>query len=265
MTEEVDLKAFHPYKADGLKRIGNKSDGGYIVHFPTLQYIECLLNYGVGYNVEFEKEFNKITGAPVYAFDPTMKKFRFFIEKIKNGEYYNTFKQIIKLLIWLAEEKILKNHKIQFIEEGLGADNTELFKTFDYHLSKYNLKNKKIFLKIDIEGAEYDVLSTKSFYDNLNNVVQLTMEFHFLKENIKKISEIIEKLSYTHSLIHIHGNNNGGTFTLNEKKIPEIIEVAFLHNSYLPDKSLSELDYPVVGLDYPCNPKREDIALDFFR
>lgn len=265
MRKPIDLKAFHPYKADGLKRIGNTNDGGYVVHFPSLQYVECLINYGVGYNVEFEKEFNKLTNAEVYAFDPTMKKLKFFFEKIKNGEYINTLKQVIKLLIWVSKEKSLKNHKIHFIEEGLSAENNELFKSFDYHLSRYDLHNKKIFLKIDIEGAEYDVLSQNSFYDNLHNVIQLTMEFHYAGENIEKISEIINKLSNTHSLIHIHGNNNGGTFLLNGKQIPEVIEAAFLHNSFLPDKTLSASNYPVEGLDYPCNKKKEDIELTFFK
>ena len=157
MRKPIDLKVFHPYKADGLKRIGNTNDGGYVVHFPSLQYVECLINYGVGYNAEFEKEFNKLTNAEVYAFDPTIKKLKFFVKKIKNGEYVNTFKQFIKLLLWLYKEKNLKNYKIHFIEEGLSAENNELFKSFDYHLSRYHLHNKKIFLKIDIEGAEYDV------------------------------------------------------------------------------------------------------------
>ena len=91
------------------------------------------------------------------------------------------------------------------------------------------------------------------------------MEFHYAGENIEKISEIINKLSNTHSLIHIHGNNNASTFLLNGKQIPEVIEAAFLHNSYLPDKTLSNLDYPVNGLDYPCNKHKEDIPLDFFK
>lgn len=265
MNKRVDLKVFNPYKADGLKRIGNPNDGGYVIHFPSLQYIDCLVNYGVGYNVEFEKEFNKITNKPVYAFDPTMKKLKFFIQKIKNGEYLNTLKQFIKLLLWVLQEKNLKKYKIHFIEEGLSADNNHSFKTFGYHLSKYKLQNKKIFLKIDIEGAEYDVLSGNDFYDNLNNVVQLAMEFHYAGQNIEKISEIINNLAKTHTLIHIHGNNNGGTFALNGKQVPEVIEVAFLHNSFLPDKTLSTLDYPVNGLDYPCNRHREDIKLDFFK
>jgi len=265
MSKIIDLKVFNPYKAEGLKRIGNSDDGGYAVHFPSLQYVDCLMNYGVGYDIAFEKEFNKITNKPVYAFDPTMKKLKFFVEKIKKGEYFNTFKQFIKLLLWLTREKNLKKHNIHFIEEGLSADNTESFKSFDYHLSRYNLEDKKIFLKIDIEGAEFDIFSQKKIYTNLNNVIQLVIEFHYAAENIEKISDIVNNISKTHSLIHIHGNNIGGTFAYNGKQVPQVFEVTFLHNSFLTDKTLSASDYPVKGLDYPCNRRKEDINLDFFR
>src|SRR5205085_2790054 len=147
-----------------------KNDGGYVIYFPSLQSVKCLVNYGVGYDVKFEKEFNKITKMPVYAFDPTMKKMTFLFEKIKNRQYYAACKQLIMLLRWLIQEKNLSKYQIKFIQEGLSNKNTELFRTFDYHLEKYNLRDEKIFLKIDIEGAEYDVLSDENFYNNINNV-----------------------------------------------------------------------------------------------
>ena len=265
MSKPIDLKVFNPYKVEGLKRIGNGNDGGYVIHFPSLQNTDCLMNYGVGYDVSFEKEYNKITGKPVYAFDPTMKKAEFFIEKIKNGEYKETVKKIVQLLLWLSREADLKKHRILFIQEGLAAENTDSFKTFDYHLSKYKLTEKKVFLKIDIEGAEFEVFSKNDFYNNLNNVTQLVIEFHYAGKNLESIADIITKLSGTHSLIHIHGNNCGPTFTYNKKQIPEVFEVTFLHNSFLPEKILSASGYPIAGLDFPSTKKRKDIQLDFFK
>ena len=91
------------------------------------------------------------------------------------------------------------------------------------------------------------------------------IEFHYIGKNLEKTADIINKLSNTHSLIHIHGNNCGPTFTYNGKQIPEVFEVTFLHNSLLPEKNLSESDYPVKGLDFPSTKKREEIQLDFFR
>lgn len=265
MSKIIDLKIFNPYKTDGLKRIGSTNDGGYVVHFPSLQHTDCLINYGVGYDISFEKEYNKVTGNPVYAFDPTMKKTAFFVEKIRSGKYVETLKQSLSLLLWTLQEKDLKKYNIHFVEEGLAAENTALFKTFDYHLSKYNLAEKKVFLKIDIEGAEFEIFSKKDVYNKLKNVVQLVIEFHYAGKNIETIADIINRLSDTHSLIHIHGNNIGPSFAYNGKQVPEVFEVTFLHNSFLPEKTLSNLNYPVNGLDFPCNKKKEDIQLDFFK
>ena len=265
MANLVDLKIFNPYKVNGLKRVGNSNDGGYVIHTPSLEHVDCLINYGVGYNVEFEKQFNKLTGVPVYAFDPTMKKAKYFIEGFKRGEYVNTLKLMVKLMLWLPKEKELKNYKIDFVEEGLADKNTEEFKTYDYHLTKYKLRDKKVFLKIDIEGAEYDTLKDENFYKNFDNVVQLVIEFHYLGTRLSELAEIMNKISRTHSLIHIHGNNIGGTFSYNSKSVPEVIEAVFLHNSFIPEKELSTESYPINGLDLPCNSKWKDIPLDFFK
>jgi hypothetical protein len=265
MANLIDLKIFNPYKVKSLKRLGNSNDGGYVIHTASLEHVDCLVNYGVGYNVEFEKQFHKLTGMPVYAFDPTMKKVKYFANGFRRGEYINTLKQIIKLMLWLPKEKELKQYKINFIEEGLADKNSEDFKTYDYHLSKYNLHDKKVFLKIDIEDAEYDVLKNENFYKSFNNVVQLVIEFHYVSKRLSELAEIVNKLARTHSLIHIHGNNIGGTFSYHGKTIPEVIEAVFLHNSYMHEKVLSTESYPIKGLDLPCNNRWKDIPLDFFK
>ncbi len=154
-----------------------------MVHVPSLQYVDCLMNYGVGYNVKFEKQFYKLAKKPVYAFDPTLKQTSYITDELKRGEWYTGSKHIFRLLMWQLQEKSLPKQGIQFIEEGLAGSNYELFKTLDYHLSKYNLHNKKLFLKIDIEGAEYDVLKEDSFYTNVQNVVQLVFEFHYVEKS----------------------------------------------------------------------------------
>ncbi len=264
MSNTVDLKIFHPYEAEGLQRLGNKHDGGYVVHFPSLQDVDCLMNYGVGYNVKFEKQFHKLTGKPVYAFDPTLKKISYITDELKRGALYTGGKHVLRLMMWLVQENNLPKHGIHFIEEGLSAHNSEHYKTLNYHLTKYNLHHKKLFLKIDIEGAEYDVLKEDSFYDALQNTVQLIFEFHYVKEKLQELAEIMKRIAQTHTLIHIHGNNNASTFVYNNKNVPEGIEVVFLHNSYLPEKKLSGKEYPVEGLDVPCNWRRKDIVIDFF-
>jgi len=104
------LKNFNPYKISELKRLGNKYDGGYIVHGPSLKDIDMLVTYGVGYNVEFEKAFNAFTKAPVLAFDPTMKDINVFKDKIKEGRFLDVLKQLRWLIKWISSEKDLAKH-----------------------------------------------------------------------------------------------------------------------------------------------------------
>jgi hypothetical protein len=70
------------------------------------------------------------------------------------------------------------------------------FRSYVYHLSKYNLKDKKAFLKIDIEGAEYDALKDESFYKHFDNVVQLVIEFHYLNKRLGELAEIMNNTRF---------------------------------------------------------------------
>lgn len=154
--------------------------------------------------------------------------------------------------------KIFFNEQLSwFIEESF----LKCFSSITYRLLYY----KKLFLKIDIEGTEYDVLKEDSFYTNVQNVVQLVFEFQYVKEKLAELARIMKQLSQTHSLIHIHGNNNASTFVYKGKNVAKGIEVVFLHNSFVPEKKLSQKSYPVEGLDFPCNWRRKDIVLDFFK
>ncbi len=264
MSNEVDLSIFKPYATDGLKRMGGMYDGGYVVHYPSLLQADCMVSYGVGYDVTFETEFHQVTGKPVYAFDPTMTKLGYLKEGFISGKYADTLKRAAKLLMWQTKQKELETHQIHFVPEGLGDTNTPDFKTIGYHYSKFNLHHKKLLLKIDIEGAEYKVMNDDSFYPHLDNVVQLLFEFHWLDTRLEKLMQMFKKIERTHSLIHIHANNYGTTFDYRGKHVPQVIEGAFLHNSFLKEKKRSEQSYPISGLDFPCDKRKEDISLNFF-
>lgn len=261
----IDLSVYRPYEVDDLKRVGNKHDGGYVVHMPSLQKVECLLNYGVGYNVSFEKKFSQMTGQPVYAFDPTLSAFSYVKDELTAGQLYTGSKHLLRWLLWKVQKKRLPSQGICFVEEGVAGSNEGMYKTLAYHIKKYGLESKKIFLKMDIEGYEYDVLNDDSFYLYIDNMVQMIFEFHYVKERLAELTNIMKRLEQTHTLVHIHGNNNAGTFNYQDKNVLEAMEVVFLHNSLIHKRSFSQKSYPVEGLDYPCNWRRKDIPVDFFK
>jgi len=258
------LKIFLPFKVDHLIRLGNNNDGGYIVHFPSLQNADYLLNYGVGYNVEFEKDFFKATGLPTLAFDPTLKSFSLVFEKLKKGQLIPFLRHLKNYSEWFFKERTLKRYKIQFVQEGISDKNSGEYKSLGYHFSKYDLHDKRIILKIDVEGSEYPIFNDDKIYSILPNAVQILMEIHLIEKNIENLIDMMNKISKTHSLIHIHANNHVGTFKYHGKDVPEAVEVTFLLNEFLPEKIYSSSSYPVAGLDQPCDRLKEDISLDFF-
>jgi len=264
MAVKNDLKIFRPVQVNGLKRLGNRFDGGYIVHGPSLADVEVLINYGVGYNVKFEKDFFKETGAPTLAFDPTLKSIRPIADKLKNGQFIPFLRHLKNYITWKFQESSLPAFHIKYVEEGLSGNDRGEYKTLLYHYNHYGLHEKKSILKIDIEGAEYEVFNDKSVYPLLSNTLQVIIEFHDLAQHMEELITIMTELSKTHALIHIHANNHANTFSFYETAIPGAIEVTFLSNKYLPNKVPSLSSYPIPGLDSPCHKLKADIPLNFF-
>ena len=127
------LKIFHQIQTLGLQRMGNKYDGGYVVHFRSLGDVDCLLNYGVGYNTEFEKDFFRATGKRTLAFDPTLKDIGPIIQKLKQGQVIPFLRHLKNRIVWALEENKLKKYRIHLFEEGISAADSEKYKSLKYH------------------------------------------------------------------------------------------------------------------------------------
>lgn len=137
-------------------------------------------------------------------------------------------------------------------------------KTIDEHLNEHGLKNKRLLLKIDIEGSEYraiDDLSMKS----LDAVDVLVVELHDIFEDgvTDTAVRVVKKLLQKMTLFHIHANNYG-TIVLADNQWPcsDVVELTFVNNTIIKRKAVSRDDYPT-ALDEPCALEREDVRLSF--
>jgi len=264
MAIKTSLKSFRPVKTNELKRLGNKYDGGYVVDRASLHDADYLVNYGVGYNTAFEEDFFHETGLPTLAFDPTMVGWKPIIEKVKTFHLNTILRQLKNSVFWSFKARKLKNFKIKFIEAGLSEKDSENYQTLAFHYKKYDLFNKKIILKIDIEGAEYPIFNDSAIYNLIPNAIQILLEVHYVEQNIESLIDIVSRISRTHAVIHIHANNHSGTFTYNEKNVPRTMEITFILKEYVKEGDYVDWEYPIPGLDNPCNRLAEDIKLDFF-
>jgi hypothetical protein len=214
-----------PFECHDLVRIGKNYDGGYLVNVEDISKATQLISFGVGPDWSFEKQFIKINDCPVIAYD----------EKIDSpdDEYRNFF---------VGKRKhILKNI-------GHNYNNVR----FENVIQAHNL-----FLKCDIEGAEYDLFSKLIEYSS--SFVGMVIEVHNLNErnNLINLFNLISKLDL--KLVHIHVNNYF-YYKKEDLAIPDILELTFSSSKntrYNPHLSLPH------RLDMPNNPNDGEFQIDF--
>jgi len=152
-----------------MKRYGRNEDGGYVIHNDPLGAIH-LLGYGVDKDVSFENELTEAWGIKAHIFDHTIA------EVPETGP------------------------NVTYIKEGIGAEDAPPLFSLENHVKRFVPDGSNFILKMDVEGAEWDVLRSA----DLSRVSQLIVEFHELQEGH---SDVINKLNETFYLVHIHGNN----------------------------------------------------------
>ena len=137
--------------------------------------------------------------------------------------------------------------------------------TFNQFLSIHEWNCNVEIIKIDIEGAEFELLS--SSIGEISNSRQIITEFHGLEllgESMfrKMLIELFKKICKSHKPIHIHGNNGGPSIRMSGGEWPTLLEVTFLRN----EDCLNERNYGPFpsDLDFPNTLLRPDINLNVF-
>jgi hypothetical protein len=156
-------------------RMGRDNDGGYIIlgGYDYDLYLGC----GISNDDSFETAFNtQFPHVPAFAFDGTIDNYP------------------------------SSNSPVKFIRKNIANVNSEPIGTNcgTTNLHDYLNTYKNVFLKMDIEGHEYQWINSLST-EQLLNIRQIVMEFHFPFE--KERWRCLQRLSETHWLCHIHGNN----------------------------------------------------------
>jgi len=256
-------KFLKPYQINNsnLIRIGPKRDGGYVIDNRIIKKTNNLITYGLNDDWEFEKEFlKKNIDCKLYAYDHTINN-RFWIKRFKKDIIHLL---LLKKLRWWKILDIFKyidyliffrKNKIHFQKKIVYKKENDREITIPQTIK--NLDN--IFLKIDIEGDEYQIL--KHVKKNSKNVIFLIIELHEVHKNLKKIERFLKKLDL--KLIHIHANNFAGT---NRNNIPKVLELSLLNKKlYNVKNKLTSNNYPIKYLDYKNFKRRDEIKIKFIK
>jgi hypothetical protein len=162
-----------------FERFGSANDGGYLMCENLIEPLEAGYSYGVGRNDDWGCEVSRRYHVPVHEYDcfdparPTCNggRFVFHNECVGNRPGYN---------------------------------GSHFFDTLEDQIRKNDDIGRRVIIKMDIEGAEWDsLLATPDAL--LASIPQIAMEMHGYDD--PKILEVIRKLKRNFYLVNLHFNN----------------------------------------------------------
>ena len=233
-TIDCIIECIKPLKTNyDLIRIGDKNDGGYLIP-NDLEEIKVCFSPGVGDTASFE---------------------RFLYENFN-----------IKSHLMDCDDISIINQDFlsSFDKNYLSYKDDKIFKTLETWIAeKEKISDSDYILQMDIEGGEYEVITSTSL-DTLKKFRIMVIEFHFFEnftiDFISKLNKTFSKISKEFISIHLHPNNCCGNIEINEKILPRVFEVTFLRKDRSPTFGYCDkLPHP---LDSPNVPYNEDLILD---
>jgi hypothetical protein len=113
-----------------------------------------------------------------------------------------------------------------------------------------------IFLKIDIEGNEYELLP--DITKHITSFSSVVIEFHEVSLYFELITNFVKDLSLSGLwLDHLHVNNYGG---ISETGLPNVLELSFSRSM---NRESQVMNLPHPNLDSPNSPLRLDYEITF--
>ncbi len=212
-----------------LKRLGSTYDGGYLVCENLSEGVQSGYSYGVGPNDEFGCDISKRYRIPVHEYD--------CFDPARPACVGGTFQFNNECLAPRATRD--KHHRV--------------FDSLQNQITKNGDAGKRLFVKIDIEGAEWEALLATPD-DVLERIDQIPMEMHVFKGVTALHLQVVKKLKKLFYVVNLHYNN----FACNPKMKP-LRGTAF--EVLLVNKRLGELDTsapvpaPMSPLNAPDNPQ----------
>jgi hypothetical protein len=223
----MDLRPFDVVGGE-MKRYGRAEDGGYVIYDNPLGATH-ILGYGVDKDVSFENELTEAWNVNAHVFDHTI------------------------------DEVPQTGPRVTYIKEGIGAEDAPPLFSLENHVKRFVPDGSNFVLKMDVEGAEWEVLMNA----DLSRVSQLIVEFHDLQDHLS--FELFKKLNETFYLVHIHGNNSHNqpwAYINRYHKMPRFIECTYVRKDLVTAVPTTK-KFPT-PLDAKCREDVPELELDFW-
>ena len=235
---------------DGLIRIGQQYDGGYLVLENDVVDAGFLLSFGVCDDWSFETDFVGINDVPVLAYDGSVGAGYFLFRAIKELKRVDKPWKIKRAWKkYFSFKRFFRNshrHVEKFVGGESGPDRVSIKEIFD------SVPSDRIFLNVDIEAGEYEILD--EIVKQQERLTGLAMEFHDCPQHLDEIRSFVQGFGLP--IVHIHANNYS---PVDESHMPHVLEITF-GKRLGPSSKTCSLPHP---LDMPNNPVGEEIQISF--
>lgn len=217
-------------------RVGSQvGDGGYVISdIPDYKY-GALYSYGCDNATTFENDFYERYKTESFVYDHT-------VDGITNKPDY-----------------------VHFFKQGVDSKRSKdgMLDTMSNHINANNHKNmNNLFLQMDIEGSEWNVLFSTSV-ETLLQFSQLCIEFHMWgpNTNLPFFANVFEKIDKYFICTHVHGNN----YCIDRyNEIPKVLEASYIRRDIVKEYTIDKRSYPT-NLDRVNNKEFKDLRLAWWQ
>ena len=261
-----------PMQFPGLIRIGRPdADGGYVIPQDLIQRSTYMLSFGLSLDWTFDADFRQRNPKTRFiGVDHTVGIMMFF-KRFLIGSfkvlYYSVRANETKreqYREWTVEYTLFKklfgkpNRHLKKMVAGTSGSGKVTLPEVMQMIPR--TADHDVFLKMDIEGSEYEVIS--DILKHQQRINGLAVEFHNIQNGSKVFSNAMDLLSEHFHVVHIHGNNWGNYSA--ELDFPDCVEITLVNKSLFTEPPIrSTVLYPRAGLDVPCRAGYEDYVLNF--
>jgi len=184
--------------------------GGWTVDLDSISDGDTIICGGVGEDISFEKELIKEKNLNIIEIDPTPKSHR-FMENVES-DFLKGVEFIKKAIEKKGVDKVtmFKNKNPDYVSESITKNHRGVHgESYDVEcisISELVEKHNPTFIKIDIEGSEYNI------YKECLGIKQICVEFHHHCISDKSKSDTMDVINFFTSngyeLIHFTNNHN---------------------------------------------------------
>jgi hypothetical protein len=233
------LSLLTPYDAPllGKLRIGNNTDGGYIM-FDDFDRTAIVYSFGIGGSVSFDLQLAQM-GKQVFMFDHTI------------------------------DGLPVQHPNFSFHRLGLGSSDApeeSLLSLAGHVAGNGHAGRTDLALKMDVEGAEFAaIIATPT--ETLRQFRQLVIEVHSVpqlahEEYAARFIETFSKINSVFNLCHVHANNCAPLLLVEGMPIVECLELSYIRKdvaAVVPSRTV----YPT-DLDFSNKEGTQDMLLWFY-